>query len=123
MEAPAVTFQKFLQAGEIRLQQCDACRRQIFYPRTICPHCGQGSLTWERVSGRGVVYSTTVVRQRPERGGDYNVAIIELVEGARMMSRVQGIAATEVSIGMTVVALIGSSEAGPLILFKPAGTT
>lgn len=122
MEAPGVTFQKFLQAGEIRLQQCDACHRQIFFPRTVCPHCGCGSLTWSPISGRAVVYSTTVVRQRQDKGGDYNVAIVEFAEGARMMSRVQGIAPTEVTIGMDVEALIGSGETGPLILFKPAGS-
>ena len=122
MDAPGVTFQKFLQAGEIRLQQCDACRRQVFFPRTLCPHCGHGSLTWSVVSGRGVVYSTTIVRQRPDKGGDYNVAIIELAEGARLLSRVQGIAPTEVTIGMPVEASIGSTESGPLILFKPAGS-
>ena len=122
MDAPGVTFQKFLQAGEIRLQQCDACHRQVFFPRTLCPHCGHGSLTWSVVSGRGVVYSTTIVRQRPDKGGDFNVAIIELAEGARMLSRVQGVAPTEVAIGMPVEALIGSTESGPLILFKPAGS-
>jgi uncharacterized OB-fold protein len=122
MEAPGVTLQKYLQAGEIRLQQCDACHRQIFFPRTLCPHCGHGGLTWAPVSGRAVVYSTTVVRQRPDKGGDYNVAIIEFAEGARMMSRVQGIAPTEVTIGMDVEALIGAGESGPLILFKPTGS-
>jgi uncharacterized OB-fold protein len=122
MEAPGVMFQKFLQAGEIRLQQCDGCRRQIFFPRTLCPHCGHGGLTWTAISGRGVVYSTTVVRQRPDKGGDYNVAIVELAEGARMLSRVQGIAPAEVAIGLNVEALIGATESGPLILFKPAGS-
>jgi uncharacterized OB-fold protein len=62
------------------------------------------------------------VRQRPDKGGDYNVAIVELAEGARMLSRVQGIAPAEVAIGLNVEALIGATESGPLILFKPAGS-
>ena len=89
-EAPGVVFQRYLKGGELWLQQCDGCARQIFYPRTLCPYCGDNHLQWRRASGAGTVYSTTVVRQRPERGGDYNVAIIELAEGARLLSRVEG---------------------------------
>jgi uncharacterized OB-fold protein len=72
------------------------------------------------MSGQGQVYSTTIVRRRPDRGGDYNVAIIELVEGARMMSRVEGIAPEKVKIGMDVIAkIIGSPEEEPMIVFVP----
>jgi len=116
---PGVLFQQFLRQGEFRLQCCETCGRQVFFPRTLCPYCGSGQLAWRVASGRGTVYSTTIVRQRPERGGDYNVAIIELAEGARMMSRVEGILPTEVRIGMTVEAAIRGSSESPLVVFRP----
>lgn len=117
---PGVAFQSYLRDGELRLQQCDACKRRIFFPRTICPYCGGLQLTWRPVSGRGVVYSTTVVRQRPERGGDYNIALVDLEEGARMMTRVVDIAPGQVRIGMPVQAAIGELQSEPLVLFRPA---
>jgi uncharacterized OB-fold protein len=66
-----------------------------------------------------VVYSTTVVRQKPERGGDYNIALVDLFEGARMLSRVEGIAPAEVRIGMAVEAVIREVNGQRLVLFRP----
>jgi len=95
----------------------------FYFPRTVCPHCGQGELRWLPVSGHGVVYSTTIVRQRPERGGDYNISLIDLDEGVRMMSRVEGIPPQQVRIGMRVEALISKGEGAPLVLFRPESQT
>ena len=89
---PDRTFRDGLAEGRIRLQRCDACGRHVFYPRTFCPHCHSDALSWTDASGDGTVYTTTVVRRRTERGGDYNVCMVELAEGVRMMSRVDGIA-------------------------------
>jgi len=119
-EAPGVAFQRYLKDGELWLQHCNGCAQQIFYPRTLCPYCGDNRLQWRRASGAGTVYSTTVVRQRPERGGDYNVAIIELAEGARLLSRVEGIAADAVRIGMKVQAVIRAASDAQLVVFEPA---
>jgi hypothetical protein len=66
------------------------------------------------------VYSTTTVRQKPERGGDYNISVIELAEGARMLSRVEGIPAADVRIGMPVEAVIGEANGAALVLFHRA---
>lgn len=118
--APEESFIAFLKAGEFRLQCCAGCGKQIFYPRTICPHCGSNEMSWNRTSGRGVVYSATIVRQRPERGGDYNLALIDLEEGARMMSRVEGVAPADVKIGMRVEAVISEAGGLPLVTFRLA---
>jgi uncharacterized protein len=117
-DAPGIVFESYLKAGEIRLQTCVACSRQVFFPRTICPHCGDGNLEWRRVSGEATVYSTTIVRQKPERGGDYNVAIVEFSEGARMLSRIEGVSPAEVKIGMPVQASISEGDGAPHIVFK-----
>ncbi len=119
---PDMQFQHFLGLGEFRLQQCSSCNQYIFYPRVLCPHCGGEELTWQPVSGGGVVYSTTVVRRREDKGGPYNVAIIELDEGARMMSRVEGIAPDRVAIGTAVTARIiddAKNSGRKIIVFDP----
>ena len=88
-------------------------------PRVAEPRTGDTDLEWVEASGEGVVYSTTVMRPRPPAAA-YNVALIDLAEGARMMSRVEGPAPEEVTIGMKVRARIAQGEDGPLVVFDPA---
>ena len=117
---PDAIFRDALRQGEIRLQNCLSCGRTVFFPRIACPHCHSTDLNWQRVSGRGEVYTTTTVRRKPERGGDYNVCMVELDEGARMMSRVESIAPDRVAIGMMVELFVGEIDDTPAVLCKPA---
>jgi hypothetical protein len=113
-----------LAAGKFAIQRCAACAKAVFPPRAICPHCGGTGLRWQEASGAGTVYATTVVRDRKENGGDRNIALIDLEEGARLMSRVEGVPPEAVTIGMNVKARIapgeGGGDAGPLLIFDPA---
>jgi len=116
---PDRDFQKFLREGRLMLQRSRDTGRHVFYPRVAEPVTGSLDLEWVAASGRGRVYSTTVVRQKPP-SPDYNVAIIELDEGPRLMSRVDGVAPTEVCIGMPVRAKIVDQEGVWLVVFEPA---
>ena len=49
--------------GELVLPRCDSCNRFVWYPEEECPHCGAHSFTWTRVSGRGRVFTWTVVQR------------------------------------------------------------
>lgn len=113
---PEQRYLDALATGRFEIQQCAACARHVFYPRVLCPHCGDSRLTWVAPSGRGTVYSTTVVRRRPADGGDYNVCLVDLAEGPRMMSRVVSVAPAEVKIGMAVRARVTEG----LVEFTPA---
>ena len=118
---PAAIYRDTLAAGKLAIQRCAACGdKAVFPPRAICPSCGGTALRWQEASGAGTVYATTVVRDRPENGGDRNIALIDLAEGARLMSRVEGLPPGEVRIGMKVRARIATGEAGPLLVFDPA---
>jgi uncharacterized OB-fold protein len=117
---PDKVFQDHLREGRLMLQRCRQSGGFIFYPRVLEPGSGRADLEWAPASGDGVVHATTVVRQRPEKGGDYNVALIELAEGPRMMSRVVGLAPEAVRIGMTVKARIDEIDGTPAVLFEPA---
>jgi hypothetical protein len=113
---PEQQYFERLAAGRFEIQQCAGCARHVFYPRVLCPHCGAEKLDWVPASGRGSVYSTTVVRRKPADGGDYNVCLVDLAEGVRMMSRVAGLPPAEVKIGMAVKARIAEG----LVEFTPA---
>jgi|TARA_R110002049_G_scaffold79160_2_gene201779 uncharacterized OB-fold protein len=119
-KGPDQIFQRALAEQEILLPKCDDCGAFHFFPRVLCPHCHGTAISWQRASGKGRVHTTTVVRRKPERGGDYNVCMVELEEGVRMMSRVEGIAPGDVVIDMAVTAFVGAAEDTPIVLFRPA---
>ncbi len=119
---PDAKFRAGLSQGIINIQKCNDCDRHIFFPRVHCPHCHGTSIDWVEAEGDGVVYSSTVVRRKPERGGDYNVVLVDLAEGVRMMSRVEGIAPDAVVIGMPVAAFVGDVDGVPGVLFKPSAS-
>jgi uncharacterized OB-fold protein len=120
---PERTYHEALGAGQFRIQRCNACARHVFYPRVLCSHCGSPDLSWVTPSGNGIVYSTTVVRRKADLGGDLNIALIDLEEGVRMMSRVDKLRPDQVSIGMAVRASVIVENGQPLVVFTPAGET
>lgn len=122
-KGPDATYFAYLEAGDWRIQRCSGCGAHVFQPRVMCPSCGGEALDWVAPTGRGTVYSTTVIRRRPDRGGDYNVALIDLAEGVRMMSRVEGLAPGAVSIGLPVTARLAEQDGATIVVFSPSGTS
>lgn len=106
-----------LKSGVFRIQRCSTCSKHVFYPRVLCNHCGSPELAWVDASGKGTVYSTTVVRRKADAGGDINIALIDLEENVRLMSRVDGVAPEDVAIGMQVKAAIVTENEQPLLVF------
>ena len=114
---PEHVYKDKLARGSFEIQKCAGCGNHVFYPRVLCPHCGADKLGWVAASGAGTIYSTTVVRRKPESGGDYNVVLVDLAEGPRMMSRVAGLEPTAVKIGMKVKARIAKDGDAPVVEF------
>lgn len=92
--------------GRLVVQKCEGCEELIFYPRQLCPHCHSLDLGWVEVSGRGSVYSYTVVRSNSpsyfQPDIPYVTAIIHLDEGVRMLSNVVGCDPEQVRCDMPV---------------------
>ena len=117
---PEAEWRAFLAEGRFMIQRQASTGRHVFYPRVAVPGTGETDLDWVEASGMGTVYATTCTRQRPEKGGDYNIALIDLDEGVRMMARVEGVAPDVVAIGMRVRARIGELDGAPAVIFEPA---
>ncbi|MBS0494750.1 MAG: Zn-ribbon domain-containing OB-fold protein [Proteobacteria bacterium] len=115
-QAPACDQRYFgaLAEGRFEIPRCKACGRHHFYPRVCCPHCGAQDLEWVQLTGRGTVYSVTIVRRAD---GDYTVVLVDLEEGPRLMSRVVDMPVEQVRIGLAVCARIDQTEDGPLLVF------
>lgn len=91
---PSPTSRPFWEAAkrhELMLQRCERCSRFIYYPRPRCPYCFSDRLKWEQCSGKGTLYSYTVVRRAASRAfadAPYVLAIVELAEGPRMTTNI-----------------------------------
>jgi uncharacterized protein len=115
--APAEVYRRYLEEGKLGFQRCERCSSAIFYPRVLCPVCGNTSLRWEISGGHGTVYTTTAVYHRDRE--PHNVALINLEEGFRMMSRIEGIPAEEVEVGMRVRFATRLEEDELVAVFEP----
>ena len=114
---PEQQFKDFLSEGKFMIQRCKSLNQFFFHPRVAFPGSGERDLEWVEASGNGEVYSSSCNRRLPEKGGDFNLSLITLEEGPRMMARVEGIDPDKVEIGQKVKARISSLNGEPAIIF------
>ena len=114
-------------AREERLvvQECQQCRQLWHPPLPACPNCHGTDLGWREVSGAGRVYTYTVVRHATHAAFadkiPYVIAIVELAEGPRLVTRVTGCPPGEVRAGMPVLVRFRPVADGvKLAYFEPA---
>jgi uncharacterized protein len=98
-------FWSSVRAGRLLVQRCPECQHTQFYPRALCTACGADP-EWLETSGKGEVYTFTVIHQNGARPFadevPYVVAMIELAEGPRMMGNITDCDPEDVHIGMAV---------------------
>jgi uncharacterized protein len=118
--SPLGIYLGHLEKGELAYQFSPGANAAVFYPRVICPFTGSDDLQWRVSKGTGTVHATTVVF--PQKGDPYNVALIDVDEGFRMMSRVEDIAPLDVRLGMRVKFRVHAAEGDepPYPVFTPA---
>lgn len=117
---PDAVYRTFLADGKFKIQKCGGCGEHQFYPRLMCSQCGSVDVAWVTPSGKGEVYAVSVVNRRDEKGGPYNVAMVALAEGPKLMSRVDGIAHEDVKIGMAVAVRIACEDDVHFVVFDAA---
>ena len=109
--------------GRLVLQRCAGCQATIFYPRPWCPHCWSRELAWCQASGRGQVETFTVVHHPPSPAfaGEipYVLAIIQLLEGPRMMANLLSIDPGEVRVGLPVQVIFETRGEWKIPQFEP----
>jgi uncharacterized protein len=109
----------------LMLQKCKECEKHVFYPRIACPHCFSDHLDWVEASGRGTIYTySVVVSNAPSafiKDMPYVIAVIRLEEGVQMLSNIVGCDPQEVRCDMPVeVTFEKLDEQFTLPKFKPA---
>ncbi len=125
---PALTrpFWEAAKRHELVLPRCQHCSRYHFYPRELCPFCLSNQIAWLPVSGKGHLYSYTIIHQpaHPAFAADvpYVYAIVQLDEGVMMPSNVIDCAIPDgLHIEMPLVAVFEDvSPEWTLVKFRPA---
>ena len=112
--------------GKLLIQRCNSCAESFFYARPFCPKCWGDDVDWVEASGRATLYTWSVVRQNdlppwPTRV-PYVAAVVDLEEGPRMLTNVEGCEPEELAEGMALeVAFREETEDITLPIFRPAG--
>ena len=116
--SPLAHFRDHLQRGELAYQFDAASGQPVFFPRVIGPGTGN-AVEWRVSAGKGTVHAVTVISPRGEP--PYNVALVDMDEGFRLMSRVEEVAADAVRIGMRVRSRVHTPGDGapPYPVFVP----
>lgn len=112
------------ERGDLVIPQCGACDCLFWYPRGFCPRCGSMAVEWRMASGRGEVYSYSIVRRAAEPWGSHTpfvLAYIALDEGITVQANVVDCSADELAPGLRVRAVFERSEADdlPILRFTP----
>ena len=120
----AKPFWEAARENKLIIQQCKDCGTYIFYPRIACTNCFSDNLTWVPASGRGKVYTYTVVESYPPSAFipdlPFVVAVVRLEEGVQMLSNIVGCDPHTVYCEMPVAVVFEKlNEEFTLPKFKP----
>lgn len=113
-------------AGELRIQYCTACDARWHPPLHRCPRCHSTAVEWRAVSGRGTLYSYTVVHHPAHVAVadrvPYLVALVALAEGPRVVSNLLECPREAVHVGMPLTVTFQDIAPGVVLpQFRRAG--
>jgi uncharacterized protein len=126
--APLVTqangaFWAATAEGRFQLQRCNECDTVLWFPRRHCPSCWTENVSTFDASGKGVVYSFTIIRKGAmlyKESGPFVVAYVELAEGPRVMTNIVDCDVDAVKVGMPVeVVWHDTGKGNSLYRFRP----
>ncbi|MBK8308216.1 MAG: OB-fold domain-containing protein [Gammaproteobacteria bacterium] len=106
LEGLSGEFYAWCRQGELRFQRCTDCGTFRHVPRELCAQCNSFAWEWARSSGRGTVYTWTVVQRalHPAFANDTPLApvVVEMEEGVRLLGNMVDCAPQELVIGLPV---------------------
>jgi len=118
-------FWEGLGQGRWQTTCCEACGRQTFPPRPICPHCWSDEVHWSPLCARGTLYSWTRIHAAPAvfaPEAPYAVGIVDLDVGIRLACRLLEQPGARWKPGMAVEMAVLQYEDGPLFAARPLPT-
>ena len=103
--------------NKLLLKKCDDCGETHWYPRAICPHCSSSNTCWYEGSGKGKIYSFSVMR-RVEI--PYVMAYVTLDEGVSLLTNIVECDFDNLSIDQDVEVVFRATQGDQALpLFRP----
>jgi uncharacterized OB-fold protein len=106
IEPLTAPFWEGCRVGELRLQRCASCGAFRHPPRPMCGACRSTDVVWVASAGRGRIWSWTIVHPPvlPAFQTDvpYNVIVVELDEGVRLVSNLVDAGGDDIQAGAPV---------------------
>ena len=110
-------FWSAAKQGRFTVPTCAACGKAHWYPRAICPFCAGDKVEWRKASGKGTIYTFSVMRRVKE---PYAIAHVTLAEGPTMLTNIVNCDFDKLHIGQPVAVVFQETEGGPPVpMFKP----
>lgn len=111
---------------ELVLQRCQECGHYRYPPGDTCPRCLSDRLAWVKVSGRGSIYTWVVFHQVYHQAfandAPYAVVVVQLEEGARLVTNLVDCKTEDIEIGVPVEVVFDDvTEEITLPKFHPQG--
>jgi uncharacterized OB-fold protein len=127
--ADTITLPWWEAAAEHRLvvQRCTSCEHLWIPPAPVCPECRSEDSDWKEVSGRGEVYTYTIVHRTiaADQELPFFIAVIALegAGGVRMISNLVDVNSDQIEIGLPVEIVWEDMSADLAIpRFRPVGS-
>jgi uncharacterized OB-fold protein len=121
--SPVVTvetqaFWNAARENRFTIPVCTACGKAHWYPRAICPFCASDKMQWRDASGKGTIYTYSVMRRVKE---PYVIAHVTLAEGPTMLTNIVDCDFDKLRVGQSVAVVFKETENGPPVpMFRPA---
>ena len=92
-------FEQFLSEGKLMGSTCNGCKTLYVPPRSLCPQCRHSEMEWAEMAGEGRLVAFTsisigtpaMIKEGYDRNNPYCSGAVELVEGARVVARIEGV--------------------------------
>ena len=118
VNAETKMFWDAAREGRFLVPFCSACGKAHWYPRAICPFCASDKIEWRNASGKGTIYTFSVMRRAKD---PYAIAHVTLAEGPTMLTNIVDCDFDKLKIDQPVTVVFQETEGGPPApMFKPA---
>lgn len=118
--SPRAAWEAYARDGKLAYQWSPDAGRAVWSPRVLCPFGGRAPLEWRVSAGRGAIHAITLTH--PAQGEPYTVALIDMDEGFRIMSRVEGATGAPEETGRRVTLRFVEEDGAPVPVFDMEGT-
>jgi uncharacterized OB-fold protein len=109
IDSASAPYWEAAREGRLLIAECESCGKVHHYPRPFCPYCWSEDVHPVQASGAGTLYTYSTVYVNDlapfKERLPYVAAIVELTEGPRLMTAIEGAAPEQLRVDMPVIAV------------------